>query len=519
MEERSATPRREPHRGLVDRRGFVRTLALLSGAAVVGPRLGGAPATAAAQEPERGGTYHVLTNEQFGSLDAARAFNYIDWWISYTMLYNRLYQYDPAGVLQPDLAASLPEISEDGLTYTIKLKPGVTFHNGREMTAEDVKFSLDRQLWPEVEALGGSYLDNILGYDELSALQGTPGAAVDPTRTLSGVTVLDPLTIEIALKQPQSILPGVLGIGVLGIVPKQETLDAGPDWGTTTVIGTGPFKLVEWVTGERLQLERFEDYFHPGKPYLDAVEVELNVQPESVVLRWEAGEAEMIIGAPAAELGRIRSDPELSKLIREGPSTISYRLQFSDKAPLYQDIRVRQAVAMAIDKENLARLSQNGVAVDGFLVPGIAQEDPGFETAYPYDPERARALLAEAGVAEGTKTIFWSGGTGRQGGESIQADLQAIGFDVELLVLEGSSLDVFLPRIESGEIPLTGWGFGYDYPDGSEFLIIALKCDTTAGQAFWCDPRIDEMGRQIDALALDDPQRTELLREVQRIAV
>jgi len=328
------TPRLIGHAGF-GRRAFLQALALSGGLAAIGPRFGRQAAAFAAQTPQPGGTYRVLTNEQFGSLDAARAFNYMDWWISYMTLYNRLYQYDAELQLQPDLADGMPEVSEDGLTYTIKLKPGVKFHNDREMTAEDVKFSFDRQLWPEVEAYGGSFLTNVVGYDELAGLAADPGAAVDPDRSLTGVQVVDPLTISIALKQPQSILPGVLGIGVFGIVPKEETLAAGPDWGTTTVIGTGPFKLSEWISGERVVCERNPDYFHSGKPYLDRVEMELNVAPETAVLRWEAGEAEMIASAPPAELARIRGDATLAARIRETPSTISYRMQFSDKAPLY----------------------------------------------------------------------------------------------------------------------------------------------------------------------------------------
>lgn len=502
--------------GAFGRRAFLRSAALLGGGALVAPRLGGRSALAAPafQEPTSGGIYRVLTNEQFPSLDPARAYNFMDAWLSSRALYNRLYAFDQQGQLQPSLADGPPQVSPDGLTYTVRIKPGVAFHNGRAVTAEDVKFSFDRCLWPELESAGGGFLTNIVGYDDLAALTADPAATPDPGRQLAGIAVVDPTTVSFTLVRPQATWPAVMGVTLFGIVPKQEVLDAGQDWGTTTLIGTGPFKLAEWATGERVAFERNPDYFETGKPYLDRVEVELNVTDQVAALRWESGEAEMIAAVPTADLARIRADPTLSTRIREVPSSVWYRFQFANNAEPYGDIRVRQAIAMAIDKQTLAARSQQGVPVDGFLVEGLPQADPDFRSDYPYDPERAKALLREAGVPDGFKTIFWSGGTSPELGELIQADLAAVGLDAELLVLEGSSYDVFKDRIDSGEIPLQTWGFGSDFPDGSSFFA-SLVCTPQSPPSAWCDPEIDALVEQVNSLPLDDPQRTALIRQVQ----
>lgn len=470
-----------------------------------------APA-ASAGEPRQGGVYRALTSEQFGSLDPALAFNYFDWWISYMLLYNRLYGFDEAGNTIPELAEGLPQVSDDGLTYTVKLKKGVTFHNGREINAEDVKFSFERIVWPETESGGAGYITNIAGYDDVAAKK---------TKELEGIKVIDEHTVAFTLQQPQAVFPGIMGVATFAVVPKQEVIEAGKDRGTKVLIGTGPFKLTEWVQSESVAFERNPDYFKSGKPYLDRVEVKLNVKDEVGVLQWESGDAEFVYSAPSADLARIRADPNLSKLIRETPSLAFYYLTFAGNVKPFDDVRVRQAVAMSLDKQTLADRSQQGVVLDGIYPAGIAQHDPDFKSDYAYDPEKAKQLLQEAGVSEGFNTIFWSGGTNKELGEIIQADLKTAGLDPELLVLHGSSFDIFKDRINSGEIPLTSWGFGSDYPDGSSFLSARVLCSQNPPPppSQFCDAKIAELAAEADRLPLDDPKRVAALRQIQQIIV
>jgi ABC-type transport system substrate-binding protein len=495
------------------RRALLRAMAAIPGA-LAAPHLLRTPASVA-QEQTRGGTYRILTGNPFETLDVALAFSYFDWWLSGKALYNRLYTFGQDGQLVPDLAEGMPEVSADGLTYTVKIKRGVAFHNGRELTAEDVKFSFDRNAWPELGGAGPSFLGNIVGFEEANVTAEPP----DPGRGLSGIKLIDPTTVSFTLKRPQSTFPAVMSVSIFGIIPKQEVIDAGADWGTNVVLGTGPFKLTEWVPNERLVLERHAAYFREGRPYLDRIELAFNVTKETQVLRWESGEAELIAEFAPAELARIRADPELGGRIREAPSLIFYRLGFADNVEPFADVRVRRAIAMAIDKETLAARSQNGTPVESFLLPGLPQADPGFASPYRYDPEGAKTLLAEAGLGEGTKVSFLSGGLTDELGDLLHADLEAIGLDVELLHDDGVSYDVFKDRIESGEIPMVVWGFAFDYPDAATFLQNVLVCPETPIESAWCDPRIAELIAQSDALALADPTRTELIRQIEHIAV
>jgi oligopeptide transport system substrate-binding protein len=143
-------------------------------------------------------------------LDVGSAEGSEDWWSAGGLLFNRLYAYDPANEFFPDLAAELPTMSDDGLVYTIPLRQGVKFHTGREMVADDVAFSLAWQLWPEVYSWGKTYMENVVGYDEV-----IDGAS----KELSGVKVIDPYTVEVTLKTPQAVFPAILSMTMNGISP------------------------------------------------------------------------------------------------------------------------------------------------------------------------------------------------------------------------------------------------------------------------------------------------------------
>jgi ABC-type transport system substrate-binding protein len=506
----------------MDRRTFLRAMFIGGGAALLAA-CGAAPATpgdpaatsapTAPAGPKQGGVYRTVTAEPFGTLDSARAFGWVDWWLSYNVIHSTLYRFDASGNILAELADGMPTVSDDQLTYTVKLKPGVKFHNGREMTASDVKFSFDRNMWKETESAGMSYLDNIAGYGEAEA--GT-------VRELSGVKVVDPSTVSFTLSQPQSTFVAVLGITTFGIIPEAETLAAGQDWGTKVLIGTGPFKIKEWKLGERLTLERHSEYFKPGLPYLDGIDVTLNVKAENAILQWEAGDVDFLNAEafPAAELPRIRADERMKGLIKETPSSIFNRFAIANNTKPFDDVRVRQAIAMAIDKQNLATRSQAGEPLDT-LYSGTPQAIPGFASNWQYNPDQAKALLAEANFPTDATYQMISTAVSQELSESIQADLKAVGINTELIVLFGSgvSFDVYRERVDSGEIPLQLRGFGPDYPDAASIVNILMLCGAEPPPSRPCNSQVAELASQANLLPIADPKRTELLRQIENIVI
>lgn len=418
----------------LSRRAFLRTMALtggvtalsaiLPGCATPAPTGGAAPAASSAG-PKVGGVYRLTGVGDIRSLDPPAAESSEDWWSAGMVLYNQLYFYDKDGNFYADLAADMPTISDDGLVYTIPLRQGVKFHNGRELVADDVKFTLERQLWPEVYSWGKSYMENMVGYDEVIA-----GSA----KELSGTKVVDNYTLEVTLKKPQAVFPALLTMSMNAIIPKQETLDAGAEWGSTVVIGTGPFKFVEWTAGERAVYERNADYFK-SPPYIERIELYLNLEAAVQMLRWENGEVEWLDTVPSAELPRLLSDPELKAQLRMAPALGTTRLVFHQDVKPFDDIRVRQAVAMAIDKQAVSQKRSGLVTpLEGHFTPPMLQFDAEFKSQYPLDLEKAKALMAEAGYGDGVTGIKMYIGSDEEIGQMLQADLANIGIETELLV-------------------------------------------------------------------------------------
>ncbi|MBX3014241.1 MAG: hypothetical protein KF832_22150 [Caldilineaceae bacterium] len=507
----------------LSRRAFLRTMAVTGGAAALSTLLPGcaaptAPAAesansdtpAASSGPAIGGVYRLTGAGDIRSLDPPAAESSEDWWSAGMVLYNLLYFYDKDGNFYADLAADLPTISDDGLVYTIPIRQGVKFHNGRELVAEDVKFTLERQLWPEVYSWGKSYMENLVGYDEVIA--GT-------SQELSGTKVIDDYTLEVTLKMPQAVFPALLTMSMNAIIPKQETLDAGAEWGTSVVIGTGPFKFVEWAAGERAVYERNADYFRTP-PYLERIELYLNLEQAVQMLRWENGEVEWLKGIPSAELPRILSDPELKAQLRIAPALGTNRLVFHMDVKPFDDIRVRQAVAMAIDKQAVSQKRSGLVTpLEGHFTPPLLQFDPEFKSQYPLDLEKAKALMAEAGYGDGVTGIKMYVSTDEETGQMLQADLANIGIQVELLI--GQWKD-WRDAIRGGEVGLFIYGWGASFPDAYDFTSAWTTCasvETGFNDGNYCNQTIDDLVVKVEALPLQDPERIAAYREIQDITI
>lgn len=505
---------------LLSRRAFLRTMALGGGALSMGTLLAGCPAPTtgttsnapgeAASVPRVGGTYRLTGRGDIRSLDPPAAESSEDWWSAGMVLYNQLYFYDKNGNFYADLAADLPTISDDGMVYSIPLRKGVKFHNGRELVAEDVKFTLERQLWPEVYSWGKSYMDNMVGYDEVIA--GT-------SKELSGIKIIDSHTLEVTLKKPQAVFPALLTMSMNAIIPMEETLQAGADWGFKTVIGTGPFKFVEWVAGEKAVYERNADYFKTP-PYIERIELYLNLDPAVQMLRWENGEVEWMDTVPSAELPRLLSDEAIKSQLRQSSGMGTNRLVFHQDVAPFDDVRVRQAVAMAIDRQAVVQKRSGLVApLEGHFTPPMLQFDPEFKSNYPHNVEEARRLMAEAGHGAGVTGVKMYVGTDEEIGQMLQADLANIGIETELMI--GQWKD-WRDAIRAGEIALFVYGWGASFPDAFDFTSAWSTCasiETGYNDGNYCNERIDELMSIAEALPLQDPERIAAYREIQDITI
>jgi ABC-type transport system substrate-binding protein len=508
----------------LSRRRFLQGLALTTGslwlAACIAPA---APLTQSstseaagqaqgADAAKYGGTYRAMFGNDVPTLDGAAPPRWQDFWAMDRVLYNKLLVYDADTQLVPDLASDLPAVSDDGLVYTIPLRQGVKFHDGTVMTAQDVKFSYDRIFWPELGSPMASFFANIAGSDAV---------AQGDSRTVSGVEVVDDHTIRMTLKEPQAVFQALLTTNF--VLPQKAVEAAGSDWGVKTVVGTGPFKLVEWLPGDKISFDRHSEYFKPGLPYLDRVELYLNVPEETRVLHWENGEAEYVDyfdGVQAGELPRILNDPKLAPLLRVIPTPIFDYLQIADNAAPFTDLRVRQAIAMALDKQALADSTGQGASepLDDIYTKFLPMYQPDFASAYQYDPAAAKQLLADAGFAGGIKGVDMYVDFHPYQGAIVQADLAKIGIEVNILDGEPG---LYQDKINSGEIPLVFTGYGPLIMDGSDILANVFGCAGThsPSRAGLCNGEMHKLFDQANTMSLADPKRNELFGHMQDIAV
>ena len=445
-----------------------------------------------------GGSITVTYKDDVATLDPAIGY---DWqnWSMIKSLFDGMMDYVPGTTtLRPGLAESYA-LSEDGLTYTFRLRPGVKFHNGREMTADDVKYSLDRVTNPATQSPGAGFFGSIAGYD----------AAGDAG--LSGVKVIDPLTVEITLSRPDATFLHVMALNFASVVPKEAVDAAGDDFGKQPV-GTGAYKLAEWTLGQRLVFEKNADYWRAGVPYLDSVVFEVGQEPVVALLRLQNGEVDVPgDGIPPAKFQEVMADPAQAERVVVGGQLHTGYITLNVTTPPFDKVEVRKAVNMAINKDRIVQII-NGRAVPATqpLPPSMPGYTAGY-AGYAYDVEGAKALLAEAGVADGFETDLYVMNTDPNPriAQAIQQDLAAIGIKANIQSLAQANV---IEAGGAGTAPMI-WSGGMawiaDFPDPSNFYGPILGCaGAVEGGWNWskfCDAALDAKATEADSMA--DPAK------------
>ena len=445
-----------------------------------------------------GGTITVTYKDDVATLDPAIGY---DWqnWSMIKSLYDGLMDYVPGTTtLRPGLAESY-EISPDGLVYTFTLRSGVKFHNGREMTAEDVKYSLDRVTNPETQSPGAGFFGAIAGFEAAG-----PGG-------LSGVEVTGPLTVKITLSRPDATFLHVMAINFASVVAKEAVEAAGADFGKMPV-GTGAFKLAEWTLGQRLVFEKNPDHWRAGVPFLDSVVFEVGQEPVVALLRLQNGEVDVPgDGIPPAKFIEVMADPAQAERVVVGGQLHTGYITLNVTMAPFDKLEVRKAVNMAINKDRIVQII-NGRAVPATqpLPPSMPGYTEGY-AGYAYDVEGAKALLAGAGLADGFETELYVMNTDPNPriAQAIQQDLAAIGIKANIQnlaqanVIEAGGAGT-APMIWSG-----GMGWIADFPDPSNFYGPILGCAGAApGGWNWskfCDESLD--AKAVAADSMFDPAK------------
>ncbi|BDQ35031.1 ABC transporter substrate-binding protein [Pseudodesulfovibrio portus] len=449
-----------------------------------------------------GGEAVVSYKEDVVTLDPAIGYDWQNWSIIKS-LNARLMTYEAGTAkLVTDMAEDFT-VSPDGLTYVFTLKKGVKFHNGREVKAGDVVYSLTRVVEPKTQSPAQGFYHSIKGYDDLVA---------GKTAELAGVTAPDDYTVKVELTSPDATVLHVLALNFSSVVPKEAVEKWGDDFGHHPV-GAGAFKLAEWKLGQYLTMVRNPDYFVAGLPYLDKITIQIGLEPSVALLKLQRGEVDILGDSiPAARFVKIMQDPEWSKQVVSGSDLQTGYITMNVKMKPFDDVRVRQAVNMAVNKDRIVKMINNrAIPANQPLPPTM----PGYDKAYKgyaFDVAKAKALLAEAGLADGFETELYCMNVDPNPriAQSIQRDLAEIGIKVNIksqsqgtVIAAGGEPDQ-APMIWSG-----GMAWIADFPDPSNFYGPILGCGGAVkggwNWSWYCNDEVEAMANKADAMS--DPAK------------
>lgn len=419
----------------------------------------------------------------------------------------------------PLAAAEMPEISKDGKTYTFVIREGAKFHNGRQIVADDIKYSLTRSLDNKLNSpVAMNYLDDIVGAKELFD---------GKTTELTGVKVIDPKTVQITLVAPRAYFLGKLTYPTGYILPKEEvekgekTEGGAFTLGPTNSVGSGPFKLKEYAPQTKVVLEANPDYWG-GAPKLKSIERPIVLDAKTARNLYETGELDYIT-EEKGDYEQDRNNPELKDQIKQWDRSATFYLGLNqtEYAP-FKNKKVRQAFAHAIDKDAIVTNVLLGVneKAEGVVPKGIFSYDPNFK-GLAYDPERSKKLLAEAGFAEGKGlpplSLYFREKQPdlTRTAEVIKEQLAAVGININLQEMEWGS---FLKMNEDDKTPLFHMRWAADYIDPQNFLSLLLSSGGSENHTGYSNPQYDALCRQADA-ETNLQKRIALYRQAEKIVI
>lgn len=420
-------------------------------------------------------------------------------------IYDGLVRYAD-GTLEPEPAlATSWEISDEGLTYTFTLREGVSFHDGSPFNAEAVKFNFDRMLDEE-----HPYHDT--GPFPLSFFF----SAVD------NVTVDDEHTVTFTLSEPYAPFLSNLAYPTGLIVSPAAVMEHGENFGRNPS-GTGPFRFDTWESNSRVVITRNDDYWD-GAPSLEAVVFRPITDANTRVAEMLSGGIDMMVEVPPDNVATFAADDSFQVYEQAGPHV--WFLILNAKEGPFADKRVRQAVNYAVDKVSLVDNVLQGTAevAAGPTPPAFAWAYNDSLEPYPYDPDRARALLEEADATGASLTFYVTeGGSGMLDpvpmGTAIQADLAEIGLDVSIQTYEWNTfLSEVNPGLE-GKADMAQMAWMTNDPDTLPYLTLRTEAFPDAGgfnSGYYSNPEVDALLEQART-STDQDERARLYREMQEI--
>lgn len=396
-------------------------------------------------------------------------------------IFSGLVRLDTDLQLQPDLAERWEE-NDDGTVFTFHLRENATFHDGRPVLADDVKYSIERALRPETASIvAENFLGDIIGARDLSRSRAD---------AVSGVRVVDDFTVELTIDAPKPYFLYKLTYPTAFVVDQRQ-IEANPRRWTQKPNGTGPYTLKEWRLGERIVLEAYDKHYL-GAPNLKTVRFEFS--GGSGLVAYEDGDVDLT-GVGLDDLPSIQ-DPgsDLNDEYRQVPRMSLDYIGFNTNVPPFDDPLVRQAFALSVDRQKIAEvILQDAIPIaNGILMPGV----PGYtedEKTYPYDPDRARDLLAQSQYADDMPEITLAEtGAGGTVGPTTEAIVQYWREELDIEVqIQQAEAGTFFSDIDEGRYQMFHLGWIMDYPDPEDILDILFHSTSRQNNTRYENPEVD----------------------------
>jgi ABC-type transport system substrate-binding protein len=470
-------------------------LALLASPGCRGPLEAPIPAAHPDDDaPRRGGTLRLASFQDVSSLDPAIAFDALS--VSVVRLvYAGLVDFDARGDVVPDLATRI-DVVDGGRTYRFPLREGARFHDGAEVTAIDVKRSMQRALSPDTASPAASYFGSILSIDAEGRY-----------------------LVTIRLREPDSTFLRALAMTALRpICPGTADPGASP-------CGAGPFQLAKgaWQRGQEIRLARFDRYYRPGEPYLDAIAWQLNTPVTTQAYLFARGDLDATHDLTQADTLRYLEDPRWKALGEYEPARSVSGDAMNVEIPPFDNVEVRRAVAAAIDRDAIALLKSTNLTPATKPVPeGIAGYTSDVR-GQAYDLEAARAHMRRAGLPDGWPAVIpyyvYRPGVPEMAGQVIQQELAKIGLRLEL---RATSYPTYLAITHRrGKAAISPQAQTEDYPDPSDFLEplftkAAINDDDTSNFSFYVNDALDRLLARARR-TVDDAERARMYADAERI--
>jgi peptide/nickel transport system substrate-binding protein len=452
---------------------------------------GGGGETPSAGKPQKGGDVVIARTAESQSMDKTNVFDNESIWI-FEQIYEMLYTVTPDGKdVQPWLATSY-ELSSDQLSWTFHLRDGVKFSNGQPMTSADVKFSIDEA---SKAAEGWGYINS----------------------AIKEVTTPDESTVVITTKYPWSPLLADISLFSNGIIPKDYAGKTAKEF-YEAPIGTGPYMWDHWTKGKELKLVANPDYWQPDKPYLDSVTWTTVGDDNTRILQLKGGQAQVNEFPPWSSVADLQNTDGVTMNLF--PSTRTDYVLFNERRKPFQDVHVRRAISLALDREAMVKavLFDNGKVAYSFIAPNVPYHDTD-AGGLQFNLEEAKNEMAQSTVPDGFSTTLMVGAGSvdeNSVAQIIQQELQPLGIKITLTKVDPSEEFV---KIQDFDYDM---GFSYwtmDIADPDELVTFAVD-PTSGAHSFFTDYNNQEVIDWTHAAQreFDTTKRTEYYDKIQQQA-